>query len=86
MSDKIREAFEETNLRAGVTWDDTKGQYVLLHGHRITGEPDRTNANFYLFKAGATSRDDDFESSDRAYDNWRSGGDFEDPCPGNRFS
>ena len=29
--------------------------------------------------------DRDSESSDRAYDNWRSGGDFCDPDPDGRF-
>lgn len=29
--------------------------------------------------------DRDSESSDRAYDNWRNGGDFSDPDPDGRF-
>jgi hypothetical protein len=35
---------------------------------------------------GCRRYDDDLESSDRAYDNWRNGGDYQDPEPGNRFS
>ena len=29
--------------------------------------------------------DDDFESSERAYENWCNGGDFSDPAPDGRF-
>lgn len=35
---------------------------------------------------GCRRYDEDFESSERAYDQWRSGGAFEDPEPDNRFS
>lgn len=34
---------------------------------------------------GCLEYDEDFESSDRAYDNWRNGGDFSDPNEGGRF-
>lgn len=34
---------------------------------------------------GCRRYDEDFESSDRAYDNWRNGGDFSDPNPDGRF-
>lgn len=35
---------------------------------------------------GCRRYDDDRDSGDRAYDNWRSGGEFEDPEEGHRFS
>jgi hypothetical protein len=35
---------------------------------------------------GCRQYDSDFDSSDRAYDNWRNGGDFQDPQPNHRFS
>lgn len=35
---------------------------------------------------GCRQYDQDRDSSDRAYENWISGGDFQDPEPGNRFS
>ena len=35
---------------------------------------------------GCRQWDDDFDSSERAYENWRNGGDFEDPQPDHRFS
>ena len=34
---------------------------------------------------GCRQYDDDFESSNRAYDNWRNGGDFSDPNIDGRF-
>ena len=34
---------------------------------------------------GCRQYDEDRDSSDRAYDNWLNGGDFEDPEPDNRF-
>ena len=35
---------------------------------------------------GCRRYDRDLESSDRAYDEWKSGGEFCDPEPDNRFS
>jgi hypothetical protein len=35
---------------------------------------------------GCRRYDDDRDSSDRAYDNWRNGGNFQDPEPDKRFS
>lgn len=35
---------------------------------------------------GCRQYDEDRDSGDRAYNNWRNGGDFEDPEPDNRFS
>ena len=34
---------------------------------------------------GCRKYDEDSESSDRAYENWRYGGDFQDPNPDGRF-
>ena len=36
-------------------------------------------------RKGCQQYDQDSESSDRAYDNWLSGGDFSDPDPDGRF-
>jgi hypothetical protein len=35
---------------------------------------------------GCRRYDEDRDSSDRAYENWRNGGDFQDPETDNRFS
>lgn len=40
------------------------------------------NGDYY----GCDKYDSDRESGDRAYENWRNGGDFEDPEPDSRFS
>lgn len=37
-------------------------------------------------REGCRRYDDDRDSSDRAYDEWRNGGDFRDPEDGHRFS
>ena len=34
---------------------------------------------------GCRKYDEDSESSDRAYENWRNGGSFQDPDPNGRF-
>jgi len=39
----------------------------------------------YEMRQAARQADADFESSERAYDNWRAGGDFADPDPDGRF-
>lgn len=36
-------------------------------------------------REGCRKYDEDFESSDRAYDNYRNGGDFSDPDTDGRF-
>lgn len=40
----------------------------------------------YDVRQAAHQAERDSESSDRAYENWRHGGDYEDPEPNNRFS
>lgn len=37
-------------------------------------------------REGCRQYDEDRDSGDRAYENWRNGGDFQDPEPDNRFS
>jgi hypothetical protein len=39
----------------------------------------------YDMRRAAHHADEDAESADRAYDSWRSGGDFSDPNPDGRF-
>jgi len=53
--------------------------------YREWGPGERTDAYRNGDYEGCRKYDDDFESSERAYDNWRDGGDFSDPNPGGRF-
>ena len=46
---------------------------------------DRTDAWRNGDRDGCRTYDEDFESSERAYDSWRDGGDFSDPNPDGRF-
>ena len=46
---------------------------------------DRTDAWRNGDYEGCRQYDRDFESSERAYDNWRDGGDFSDPNEDGRF-
>ena len=40
----------------------------------------------YEMRMAARRADKDFESSERAYESYRNGGEFRDPEPDNRFS
>lgn len=53
--------------------------------YREWSPEDRTDAWIEGDRVGCRKYDQDFESSDRAYDNWRNGGDFSDPDPDGRF-
>lgn len=46
---------------------------------------DRTDAWRNGDHNGCRQYDQDFESSERAYDNWRNGGEFSDPQEDGRF-
>lgn len=46
---------------------------------------DRCDASRDGDREGVRQYDRDSESGDRAYDNWRNGGDFSDPDPDGRF-
>lgn len=46
---------------------------------------DRTEAYRNRDYEGCRKYDNDFASSDRAYENWKSGGDFSDPDSEGRF-
>lgn len=54
--------------------------------YREWSPEDRSDAWRDGDREGCRRYDEDFESSERAYDNWRNGGDFRDPYPDNRFS
>lgn len=53
--------------------------------YRDWSPSDRTEAWKNGDYDGCKQYDDDFESSDRAYENWQGGGDFSDPDPDGRF-
>jgi len=53
--------------------------------YREWSSGDRTNAWRDGDIEGCRKYDDDFESSERAYSNWRNGGDFSDPDTNGRF-
>lgn len=51
--------------------------------------PERRDAfrsDDYDVRQAAHQAQEDSDSGDRAYENWRNGGDFVDPEPDNRFS
>lgn len=55
--------------------------------HRDWSPEDRSEAGRDPERRGDCDRyDRDYESSDRAYANWRRGGDFRDPKPDGRYS
>lgn len=54
--------------------------------YREWSPEDRSDAYRSGDYEGCRQYDRDFESSERAYDNWRDGGDFIDPFPDERFS
>ena len=53
--------------------------------YREWSSVDRSNAWREGDIDGCKQYDRDYESSDRAYDNYRAGGDFSDPNPDGRF-
>ena len=53
--------------------------------YREWGPEERSEAWHNGDYEGCRRYDEDFASSDRAYDNWRNGGDFSDPDPDGRF-
>jgi hypothetical protein len=54
--------------------------------YREWSPSDRTDAWREGDREGCRKYDEDFESSERAYDNWKNGGDFSDPNPDGRFN
>lgn len=53
--------------------------------YREWGPYERSEAWENGDRNGCRKYDEDFESSERAYDNWRNGGDFSDPNIDGRF-
>ena len=53
--------------------------------YREWSPEDRSEAWRNGDKEGCAQYDRDYESSDRAYDNWKNGGDFSDPDENGRF-
>ena len=59
---------------------------MIRDPYREWSYQDRVDARWdYGQRENCRRYDADSESSDRAYDNWLSGGDFSDPDPDGRF-